>query len=55
MDNGALKITARDPAAQQMRIELRDVPCAGPDLLIALTARAAPYNGLHVWPKWVAS
>jgi len=39
-DQGAVKLTAKNPEADQFRVRLKDVPCAGPDLFVLVSARA---------------
>ena len=41
-DQGAVKLTAKNPEAAQFRVRLKDVPCAGPDLFVLVSARAGP-------------
>ncbi len=50
-ERGALKVWSQDPKASQIKFHLRDVPCDGPDLFVALTAHAAP---LRHYPKETA-
>ncbi|MCX7050139.1 MAG: hypothetical protein NTX50_32220 [Candidatus Sumerlaeota bacterium] len=38
--DGAIRMAARDPNAEEFHARLRDVPCDGPDLTIFVTARA---------------
>ena len=45
IEGGAVKVTAADTPAGPMRFVLRDVPCDGPDLVVRVTARAAPLPG----------
>ena len=44
-ENRALKVRARDAAANEIRFILRDIPCKGPDLFVTLTARGAQLPG----------
>ncbi len=43
--DGAVKVAAKDPDADAVRIVLADVPCDGPDLVVGVTMRAAPLPG----------
>jgi len=40
-DQGAIKISGKNPDAHQFRVRLKGVPCSGPDLFVSVTARGA--------------
>lgn len=42
LDGLAIKLLALDPKATEFRVRLKGVPCSGPDLFLALSARAQP-------------
>lgn len=42
LDDGALRMQARDPDADGFRVRLEDVPCRGPYLFVSVSARAEP-------------
>lgn len=44
-DGGAVKVEAADAEATQLRFQLPEVPCRGPDLFVAVTMRAAARAG----------
>ena len=48
---GRIRVSAEGRGAKQLRFQLKGVPCAGPDLLVTLTARA---RGLRGYPREVA-
>ncbi|MCU0914217.1 MAG: hypothetical protein MUC88_06620 [Planctomycetes bacterium] len=45
VEQGGLKVEATDPGAAELRFRLQDIPCAGPDLVVLVTARGAPLRG----------
>lgn len=51
LDHGAVKLTGKNPSAEQFRVKLKNVPCAGPDLFVSVTARGA---GLRNQPSEMA-
>jgi hypothetical protein len=51
VDAGALKVTAADPGARELRFRLRGVPADGPDLFVSVAARGDPMAG---YPREVA-
>lgn len=44
-DQSAVKFTGKNPGVTQFRVRLKDVPCAGPDLFVSVTARGASLKG----------
>ncbi|MFW6161733.1 MAG: hypothetical protein ACODAJ_03135 [Planctomycetota bacterium] len=50
-EGGAVRVSARDEGASQLRFRLRGVPCDGPDLLVMVAARGRRRRG---YPKEMA-
>ena len=51
LQNGALRVTASDLKISELRFRLSHVPCSGPDLFVAITARGDTTEG---YPSEVA-
>ena len=45
LEDGAVRVEAKKAGASSLRFRLRDVPCAGPDLVVLVTARGEPLRG----------
>ena len=44
-EDDAVRVEAKDPNVSSLRFYLRDVPCAGPDLVVLVAARGEPLRG----------